>query len=617
MAPPYAKIVPLESSSLTPLQRRVFWITAAAVALTRFAALSRTLWDWDEALFAAAMLEYDIADHRPHPPGFPLFIGLAKLIRPLVSGEFEALRTISLIAALFAFPAAFFLARALRFDATTSWLAGLLFAFFPNVWFFGGTGFSDVPAVVLAMGAAALLLNARERYRTFIPGCLIAAAGMAIRPQNALMALYPAFSSIWTLLRARRLAVVAIGGLVTFAIVGGAFGAAVVATGSWERYHGAVEWHRGYIMTIDSYQSPTRPPIRKLLDDFYVDPIGPRPLATTVLALVLIGLLRARRPTLETLVIFGPFAIFALFMLDHWSGNRFSIGYMPLFALAGAEGGRIIGAGAARIVRAAGRKPGALPQIVQVLLVLSCVLLLAGWTWPAVRQAASSEAPSHAAIRWIHENVDRRSTLVIHGSMWAFATYALSEYRTLDPDQMDLLSGSTRSDGLWVLSEGLYPSQDAVVFRRQRGRLADIARTRYFEVHVRPAGTTVEFHEGWYGHESDDSLLWRWMSRSSRATLPPIDGEALLRLELHIPLDALPAPPTVTVLLNELPIDTFTARESLITRSWRVNAHGASPNSLRILTDRTVILSELGISDDPRELGLQLRSIGWSAAEDF
>src|SRR5688500_6962828 len=132
---------------LTPLTRReslVAWALAVFVALTRWPALSRTLWDWDEALFALALRDYDVTAHHPHPPGFPLFIGLAKLIP---ADPFHALQAISVVASLFVFPAMFFLARELRLPPFTATAAALLLAFFPNVWFYGGTALSDVPSM--------------------------------------------------------------------------------------------------------------------------------------------------------------------------------------------------------------------------------------------------------------------------------------------------------------------------------------------------------------------------------------------------------------------------------------------------------------------------------------
>src|SRR6266513_413272 len=79
-------------------QHLVVTALTVLVALSRFAALSKSIWDWDEGLFCLALRDYNLVFHHPHPPGFPLFIGAAKLIRLVVGDDFHALRTVSLIA---------------------------------------------------------------------------------------------------------------------------------------------------------------------------------------------------------------------------------------------------------------------------------------------------------------------------------------------------------------------------------------------------------------------------------------------------------------------------------------------------------------------------------------
>src|SRR5688572_28049340 len=157
------------ATPLAPLSRRervTVWLTSIAVAITRWPALSRTLWDWDEALFALALRDFDVRFYHPHPPGFPLFIGLAKLVPH--ADAFHALQAIAFVASLLVFPAAFFLVRALRAGTFVAIAAGLLLAFFPNVWFYGGTALSDVPSMVLSLFACALLLRGRV-----IPGAIV------------------------------------------------------------------------------------------------------------------------------------------------------------------------------------------------------------------------------------------------------------------------------------------------------------------------------------------------------------------------------------------------------------------------------------------------------------
>src|SRR6476619_4930142 len=82
---------------LTRRQRTCVIALGIFVALTRFYAISHSMWDWDEALFALALHHYDVAQHHPHPPGFPLFIALVKIVSVVVHDDFHALRAVSLL----------------------------------------------------------------------------------------------------------------------------------------------------------------------------------------------------------------------------------------------------------------------------------------------------------------------------------------------------------------------------------------------------------------------------------------------------------------------------------------------------------------------------------------
>src|SRR5512142_1842589 len=117
---------------LTGRQRAVLWAVALVCAATRFLAMARSLWDWDETLFCLGMRSYDVTSHHPHPPGFPVYIGAAKLLRTFIHSDFRALQAINLTAGVLLFPAVFLLARELRLSYRTAVISAALCAFFPN-----------------------------------------------------------------------------------------------------------------------------------------------------------------------------------------------------------------------------------------------------------------------------------------------------------------------------------------------------------------------------------------------------------------------------------------------------------------------------------------------------
>ena len=78
-------------------EKAIFWTVAIVCGASRFLALSRSLWEWDEALFCLAMRDYDVASHHPHPPGFPIYIAAAKLLRVFTNSDFHALQAVNII----------------------------------------------------------------------------------------------------------------------------------------------------------------------------------------------------------------------------------------------------------------------------------------------------------------------------------------------------------------------------------------------------------------------------------------------------------------------------------------------------------------------------------------
>jgi len=105
---------------LTLAQRRAFVAVSILAAVSRWFALARSPWDWDEMLFMLGMRHYDVSVHHPHPPGFPLFIFFADVLHALGLSDFHSLQAISFIAAIAIVPATFFLCRELRLPFATS-----------------------------------------------------------------------------------------------------------------------------------------------------------------------------------------------------------------------------------------------------------------------------------------------------------------------------------------------------------------------------------------------------------------------------------------------------------------------------------------------------------------
>jgi len=494
---------------MTPAERRIFIALTIAVAATRFLAIARSPWDWDELLFALGMRHYDVAAHHPHPPGFPLFIAAAHLV--------GSLQVVVVIASLAIFPAMFFLCRALEMPFRTSVIASLLLAFFPNVWLYGGTSLSDVPAMVLSVVAAALLLRGR--------GMIALAIAVGFRPQTLLVGIAPALRGK----AYRRI----LGVLVALAIVAISYGVAIKITGA-QRYFRALNEHQQYITATDSFRSPTRPPLWKLADDFFVRPYRQPLLNIAIGILALFGLWQSYR-RFGALAIFLPFALFAWLFLDHNSASRFSIGYMPLIAILAAEG---------------------MPRKLDTWITAAILAFTTIWMWPALKTVRTTIAPPIAAMHAVPPG----ATLYVHKELMPFADYMLPNARKIEIDAPGIPTPYTEQRDAVFITEGVL--NGGTTFSRPRNALWNIARRRYFDVTVLPLRTRVVYGEGWGAWEGDA----RWMS-STRAVaqLPNIGGDARMFISLYIPRST-----SVTIKLNGIVLETTRTSGPYLDRTFHV-----------------------------------------------
>jgi hypothetical protein len=563
-------------------QRLILIAATIAAAASRLFALARTPWDWDELLFMQALDRYDVALHRPHPPGFPLYILGAKIVRKLGFGDFHALQVLSVAAAILIVPAMFFLCRALQLRFETALSAAMILAFFPNVWFYASGAFSDVPSMVLVIVAVALLLRGQ-----LLLGATVLAIAAGFRPQNLLIGIAPLAVASW---RDKRRAPIAAAILVV--ILGASYGAAAWLTG-WSRYLEAVREHSAYITSVDSFRSPGRPPLWRVAGYFLVRPYR-APLINTLVTLfaaisLIVSIVQRRRNVLIALAAFAPFCVMAVLYLDHFSASRFSIGYAPLIALLAADGIALVARRAEPLVSAA------------------LVVVMIVWTWPAIAAVRHSVSPPVAAVDWLRNHADpRRAIIDVDAGMIPFAEWYMPEYRQRYLHQSaPPATWALRQPG-YDLREGASNVAGAENFIRPRGRLWDLVRRRYFEVSARPVGERVDFGAGWYDEEGAGEEVWRWMAAQSTAELPPIRGDARLTLTFYVPLDVLAAPPHVTIRVNGAVVDHFAATSPLLEREIVVRSRPDGPNDLRIGTDRVAVTPS-----DGRTLGLRLNALGW------
>lgn len=580
----------LPPEPLTSRQRTIVIAVALVCAATRLLALARSLWDWDEALFTMAMRDYDVTLHHPHPPGFPVYIAMARIARLVISDDFRALQSVNLIAAMLVFPAVYLFARELRVPFCTAVSAGALFAFFPNVWFFGGGAFSDIPSIVLVLFAVTFLLRGTRSRSSYWIGTLLLALAIGIRPQNLLVGLFPGFLAT----RKRRWWEVLLALLIGIVVVGTAFGAAVYATGSLDDSMRMVREHGDYITRVDSFRSEGRPPLWRIFDRFFIKQYQGRVLsfiASLFVAISIAGSIRDRnRSMFRNAMTFVPFAIFAWLMLDRFSINRFSIGYQPMFALFAADG-----------IRRVAKKH-------EWMAATALVIAFFVYTAPALEPVRQDVSPPIVAAQTAAQVVDpKQEQLFVDSGMRVFMDLVAPDvpYSRVVDDRALPVDARERS---WMLAEITTTKEEGFSFKRERGSLWNITRRHYFEIKLAPLERRAQFLSGWHPPESSKTDQWRWMAGSSTTILPPAEGETLLHLYVGVPDELLGA--KIIVKLNGKGIGEFAGTSDAIERDFHVTpAPAGQPNMLELSIDRTV-----PAADGVPERGLRLRALAWGPA---
>jgi hypothetical protein len=134
--------------------------------------LPASLEDLDSINFALGVREFDVAQHQPHPPGYPVFIFVAKAANAVAPTEVSALSGVSIVAATLGVLAIAVLFHRLDPDAPAAWwfAATTLAATAPLYWFSAARPLSDAMGLAAALAVQGLALSAS------IPHALVFAA---------------------------------------------------------------------------------------------------------------------------------------------------------------------------------------------------------------------------------------------------------------------------------------------------------------------------------------------------------------------------------------------------------------------------------------------------------
>lgn len=282
--------------------------------------LPPSLEDLDSINFALGIRDFDVAQHQPHPPGYPLYMVAAKLLHLVGLSEVHALSLLAVLAGgcgVYACMALFEAIDRRRLDDPRTWLAVLLVAASPLYWITAARPLSDTVGLAAALGVQALLVSAPTGHAVVI-AAFLAAFAAGIRSQVVWLTLPLLLFAILGRPSSER-ARTAVTSAVAYAFGGLAWFVPLVVVSGGPAAYARVFYSQGAEDLTGVAMLATTPTVRQLvlaLQHALVWPWGEWALALTVLPLALGGfvyLLLRERPTLATLAVaFGPYAAFDL-----------------------------------------------------------------------------------------------------------------------------------------------------------------------------------------------------------------------------------------------------------------------------------------------------------------
>jgi 4-amino-4-deoxy-L-arabinose transferase-like glycosyltransferase len=142
---------------------------------------------WDAVQYALALQEYDVVKHQPHPPGYILYVALARLVALVTPDATTALGALALGATVVTVVLVYWLAWRL-YGRAAAVVATVGLATSPLFWFYGEVALPYTTEAALAMTVAVLTWPMWEGRTVFAHGSALA-LGIAGGVRQALLIL--------------------------------------------------------------------------------------------------------------------------------------------------------------------------------------------------------------------------------------------------------------------------------------------------------------------------------------------------------------------------------------------------------------------------------------------
>jgi len=513
------------------VQKAVLAGAFLVVAALHLTSLPLTIWEYDESLFAMGVENYDPLNHFPPPPGYPIYMGVARLVLPLAGWvPFRALVALSAFTAIAGFLLLALAFRQLTGSARAGVLGAVVFYVSPTMLLHATLPQSDSGALALlalSMWLCAKCLQEPVDSKWLAFAALACAVTIGWRLQFAI-AVVPLFLVTVLLLRSWRERFVAVQ---WFAIACAAWLIALItACGGVDGFWLMMSGQAQYFAAHDADLSRTGRSAVQIALRFVSHPWGPKWLALPVLALAALGAFDAVRRRLRVALPVAVMSVvylgFALAMMDPADGVRYALPALPGVALFAALG--------IDFLRRLSRE-----VVADWALVALYAFGAYAYTGPLLRQRTSEPSPPYAAIQYLRSVAPRNAVILYDLPLKPHAQYLLRGYTRLRVDEGLLKFGHRIDRPLYELTDSETLAPQGKVFRwKTPDAYTKLTRGHYGAASVVPLPVTQRFLAmgGISPPERTRTGSWRWIGARGVISLPDL-GARSVRLTFEVPKD--------------------------------------------------------------------------------
>jgi hypothetical protein len=209
---------------------------AAIAIVTRLPFRSHRVFNWDAVNFVLALRDYDVRLHHPHPPGYPVFIGMGRAVQLVIPDPNAALVTVAMLLSAGAVAALFLLGKEL-FGRTVGIIAAIFLLCSVTFWTNGAVALAYPSLALFTTLVALFAWRCNQQGRTapaWTPFALSAAyaIGGGFRPDLLLFLLPLWIFGHWRL----PLRTIVLSGATVCAIVVAWFAPTIALSGGWSGY---------------------------------------------------------------------------------------------------------------------------------------------------------------------------------------------------------------------------------------------------------------------------------------------------------------------------------------------------------------------------------------------